>query len=215
MVTFSDRADKTVGSTSGVKAGEKVPVRELLYGLLLPSGNDAAEAFAEHFDARCAPATAPDPNVAAPIANFVAEMNRVAAALGLRETHFANPHGLPATGHKSSARDLAKLTQVALLDPTFAKVVSTPRRGARLEDSSGMSRNVIWSNTNKLLETEGYDGVKTGTTNAAGACLVASGRRGDDHLVIVVLGAQSSDGRYADARNLFRWAWKQRETKNR
>jgi D-alanyl-D-alanine carboxypeptidase (penicillin-binding protein 5/6) len=214
IVTFSDRADKTAGSTSGVKAGEKVPVRELLYGLLLPSGNDAAEAFAEHFNARLAPEAGSTATPAAPIANFVAEMNRVALELGLRETHFANPHGLPAAGHKSSARDLAKLAQTALLDPTFAKVVGTARRGATLVDSTGQKRNVVWTNTNKLLETEGYDGVKTGTTNAAGACLVASGRLGNDHLIVVILGAQSSDGRYADARNLFRWAWKQRGHKS-
>jgi serine-type D-Ala-D-Ala carboxypeptidase (penicillin-binding protein 5/6) len=209
IVTFSERADKTVGSTSGVKAGEKVPVRELLYGLLLPSGNDAAEAFAEHFNARLAP-EAGSTAASGPISNFVAEMNRVAGELGLRESHFANPHGLPAANHRSSARDLAKLAQVALLNPAFASAVSTPRRGATLVDSSGQKRNVVWTNTNKLLETEGYDGVKTGTTNAAGACLIASGRIGNDHLVIVILGAQSSDARYVDARNLFKWAWTQR-----
>jgi D-alanyl-D-alanine carboxypeptidase (penicillin-binding protein 5/6) len=210
IVTFSERADRTVGSTSGVLAGEKVSVRELLYGMLLPSGNDAAEAFAEHFNNRLAPEASSGSTAAAPIAHFVAEMNRVAVELGLRETHFANPHGLPAVGHKSSARDLARLAQVALLDPNFARVVATPRRGATLVDSQGRKRNILWTNTNKLLETEGYDGVKTGTTNAAGACLVASGHRGGDHLVIVILGSQSSDGRYADARNLFRWAWQQR-----
>ncbi len=209
VVTFSERADRTAGSTSGVKAGEKVPVRELLYGLLLPSGNDAAEAFAEHFNARLAPHPG-EAQAAEPIARFVAEMNRVAAELGLRETHFVNPHGLPAAGHRSSARDLARLAQVALLDPTFAKVVSTPRRGASLVDASEKARNVIWTNTNKLLEFEGYDGVKTGTTTGAGACLVASGRVGTDHLIVVILGAPSSDGRYTDARNLFRWAWHQR-----
>ena len=105
-------------------------------------------------------------------------MNRVAAELGLRETHFANPHGLPAAGHRSSARDLARLAQVALADPTFAAVVATPRRGATLVDAAGQARNVVWTNTNKLLEFEGYDGVKTGTTSGAGACLVASGRPG-------------------------------------
>ena len=217
VVTFSERADRTIGSTSGVKAGEKVPVRELLFGLLLPSGNDAAEAFAEHFNARLA--TGGDSNGAAePIARFVAEMNRLAGELGLRETRFVNPHGLPAAAHRSSARDLARLAQVALLDPTFAKVVATPRRGATLVDASGNTRNVIWTNTNRLLETEGYDGVKTGTTSAAGACLVASGRRGDDHLIVVILNAPNSDARYADARNLFRWGWRliwQRQVRQR
>ena len=69
---------------------------------------------------------------------------------------------------------------------------------------------VTWTNTNRLLDIEGYDGIKTGTTTAAGACLVASGRRGSDHLFVVVLGATSNDGRYVDARNLFRWAWRER-----
>ena len=204
VVTFSEKADKTVGSTSGVKAGEKVSVRELLYGLLLPSGNDAAEAFAEHFGAKL------DPGATDPASPFIVEMNRVAGDLGLRETHFANPHGLPAPGHRSSTRDLAKLAAVALQDPTFAQIVATRRRGASLVDASGLARNIIWTNTNRLLDTEGYDGVKTGTTTAAGACLVASGHRGDDRLVVVILGAPSTEARYADARNLFRWAWQKR-----
>ena len=209
VVTFSERADRTPGSTSGVKVGETVAVGELLYGLLLPSGNDAATAFAEHFGPRCAPAAAA-PGEDAPLARFVAEMNRVAAELGLAETHFDNPHGLPVKTHRSSARDLARLASVALRDPNFARVVNTPRRGATVTDAAGKSRNVIWKNTNRLLGTEGYDGVKTGTTTAAGNCLVASGHRGNDHLILVILGAPTSDARYSDARNLFRYGWLQR-----
>jgi serine-type D-Ala-D-Ala carboxypeptidase (penicillin-binding protein 5/6) len=208
-VTFSERADKTTGSTSGVRAGEHLPVRELLYGLLLPSGNDAAVALAEHFGGRLAP---PDgaPDETDPLPRFVAEMNREAATLGLRETHFANPHGLPAADHHASPRDLAALARHALEDPVFARVVATPKRGCTLVDGEGKRRNVAWTSTNRLLDTEGYDGIKTGTTGAAGNCLVASGRRGDDHLIVVILGSTSADGRYADARNLFRWAWLRR-----
>jgi len=206
VVTFSERADRTPGSTAGLHTGERLPVRELLYGLLLPSGNDAAEAFAEHFG----PRLAPDEKAGAgadPSSRFVAEMNRVAASLGLKETHFANPHGLPAAGQRSSARDLARLARAALEDPTFAAVVATPERGAAPVDPRDASRNVAWKNTNRLLAIRGYDGVKTGTTSGAGACLVARGRRGDDRLIVVILGAPSSDARYVDARNLFRWAW--------
>src|SRR5256885_9229888 len=86
-VLFSESADKTPGSTADVRAGEKVSVRELLYGLLLPSGNDAATAFAEHFSRRFD-------------GGFIAEMNRQAALLGMHETHYENPHGLPAKGHQ-------------------------------------------------------------------------------------------------------------------
>ena len=206
VVTFTERADRTPGSTSALKVGERTTVGELLYGLLLPSGNDAATAFAEHFGARCAP-PAGSPTETDPLPRFVAEMNRVAAELGLAETHFDNPHGLPVATHRTSARDLAKLASVALRDPTFARVVNTLKHGSTITRPDGSSRNVIWSNTNRLLGTEGYDGVKTGTTTAAGNCLVASGHRGADHLIVVILGAPTSDSRYADARNLFRYGW--------
>ena len=210
IVTFSRRADRTVGSSSEVREGERLPVRELLYGLLLPSGNDASVAFAEHFGGRLKP-PADGTKKEDPFARFIAEMNRVAAELGLHETHFENPNGLPAPTHRSSARDLARLARHALAEPAFAAVVSTRKHGCTLVDGEGKRRNVVWTNTNHLLDTEGYDGVKTGTTQGAGTCLVASGRRGEDHLIVVVLGGSSSpDSRYPDARNLFRWAWQMR-----
>ena len=205
-VTFSKRADQTIGSSSDIKEGERLPVRELLFGLLLPSGNDAAVAFAEHFGGRLKP-TEGGPGEVDPLRRFVAEMNRITGELDLRETHFDNPNGLPAPGHRSSARDLAKLTYHALALPSFAAYVSTRKHGYSLLDPNGQKRNVVWTNTNRLLETEGYDGVKTGTTRAAGECLVASGRREGDHRIIVILGASSTEARYADVRNLFRYAW--------
>ncbi len=142
-----------------------------------------------------------------PFLRFIAEMNRIAVELRLKETHFANPNGLPADGHHSSARDLARLTHHALALPAFAAYVSTRRHASSLVDAQGARRDVVWNNTNRLLDTEGYDGVKTGTTRAAGECLVASGHRGDDHLIVVILGASSTEARYADARNLFRYGW--------
>lgn len=206
VVTFSDRADRTIGSTSGLRAGERVTVRELLYGLLLPSGNDASVALAEHFGARLG-SSEDDPAEIDPLARFVAAMNRTAEELGLKQSHFENPHGLTADEHKTSAHDLARLAAIALEDPIFAEVVTTRKHGARVFDLENKGRNVVWMNTNQLLPIAGFDGVKTGTTNAAGACLIASARRGGDHLVIVVLGSTSSDARYTDARNLARWAW--------
>ena len=92
----------------------------------------------------------------------------------------------------------------------FRQIVRTRRHTYEVVDAKGQRRTVVWNNTNRLLDMEGYDGIKTGTTSAAGACLVASGRRGTDHLYVVVLGSTSSDGRYVDARNLFRWAWRER-----
>jgi D-alanyl-D-alanine carboxypeptidase (penicillin-binding protein 5/6) len=200
VVTFSERADRTPGSTAGVRAGEKLTVEELLYGMMLPSGNDATVAFAEHFGGRL-------PGEGEPYDRFIAAMNAAAEELSLSHTRFANPHGLPADGHHAGAGDLARLALALLQDPLLAKVVATPRRGCTLVDADGNERNVVWNNTNRLLGTEGYDGVKTGTTNAAGNCLVASGSRGEDRLIVVILGATTSDGRYLDARNLFRRGW--------
>jgi D-alanyl-D-alanine carboxypeptidase len=205
MLVFSKRADDTPGSTSGVKVGERLPVRELMYGLLLPSGNDAATALAEHFGRKLGGDSKEDP-----LPRFVAEMNRVAAELGLAESHFANPHGLPAPNHHASARDLARLAREVLREPALARVVSTVRHGSTLVDAADHKRNVVWSNTNRLLGIEGYDGVKTGTTTGAGSCLIASGHRDGGHLIVVALGAPNSDSRDADVRNLFRWAWARR-----
>ena len=205
-VTFTKRADDTIGSSAQVKVGERLPLGELLYGLLLPSGNDAAVAIAEHCGGRL---KTPDdtPGTTDHFLRFISLMNRTAVELGLKETHFVNPNGLPADGHHSSARDLAMLTHHALALPAFAAYVSTPKHACSLVDAHGQRRDVDWTNTNRLLQTEGYDGVKTGTTQAAGECLVASGRRAGDHLIVVILGASSNEARYADARNLFRYGW--------
>jgi D-alanyl-D-alanine carboxypeptidase (penicillin-binding protein 5/6) len=207
VVTFSARADNTNGSTAELKAGEQVPVRELLFGLLLPSGNDAATAFAEHFGERLAPqASSTDP-----LERFVNEMNRTAASLGMCATHYANPHGLTSAGHVSTAADLLLLARAARQLPLFREYVMTRQHGCTVKSTAGYLRNIVWKNTNKLLALEGYNGVKTGTTDAAGACLVSSGQRGDDELIVVVLGSATSDARYIDSRNLFRWAWSRRQ----
>ncbi|MCA8958007.1 MAG: serine hydrolase [Planctomycetes bacterium] len=209
VVTFSERADRTGGSTAGVRSGERLTVGELLYGLLLPSGNDAAVALAEHFGSRFEP---PEDarDTTDPLPRFVAEMNRTARRLGMAQTTYRNPHGLTAKGHLSCARDLLRLAHAALEDERFRGYVRTRQRGCRLSGADGHQRDIVWRNTNQLLGIEGYEGVKTGTTRAAGACLVSSSARGSDRLLLVVLGASGSAARYADSRNLYRWAWRQR-----
>jgi D-alanyl-D-alanine carboxypeptidase (penicillin-binding protein 5/6) len=207
IVTFSDRAAKTNGSSAKLKAGERLSVRDLLYGLMLPSGNDAAVAVAEHFGTRC-PA---DPQAGDdPVRRFVAEMNRRAKALDLKETSYLDPNGL--SRNQSSPRDLAALTWRAMQIPKFREYVATRGHDGIVVGPDGAKRTVAWNNTNQLLGIEGFDGVKTGTTTPAGGCLVASGRRGNDRLIVVILGSVGTgDGRYTDARNLFRWAWLQRK----
>jgi D-alanyl-D-alanine carboxypeptidase (penicillin-binding protein 5/6) len=205
VVTVSPAVAKTGGSTAGLKAGEKVAVGELLYGLMLPSGNDAAAAFAEHFGSRLPTADGAKPG---PWGGFIAEMNRQAAALKMADTHYLDPHGLGR--NTSTPADLAKLAAASMKDPRFAKVVGTRRYRGALTTPGGGSRVALWVNTNRLLGIEGYEGVKTGTTTPAGACLVAVGGTGANRLIVVILGA-TTDTRYMDARNLFRWAWAERD----
>jgi D-alanyl-D-alanine carboxypeptidase (penicillin-binding protein 5/6) len=207
VVTFSERADKTPGTSAEVKAGERASVRDLLYGMMLPSGNDATVAFGEHFGDRLADESDNAANRDA-YDSFVSAMNRKAAELGMTSTHYNNTHGLHSDGHETTARDLGKLAFAAFQIPLFREIVKTPQRGSTLDSVSGYQRNIEWRNTNQLLRTEGYDGIKTGTTNAAGACLVSTGERKERRIMVVVLGATSSDARYTDSRNLYRWAWK-------
>ena len=210
IVEFSKRADNTGGSTAGVRAGEKISVRELLYGLLLPSGNDASVALAEHFG----PRLLGDSNVRDrdDYDCFIQAMNDMASQLKMTSTGFKNPNGLPQEGHQSTAGDLLKLAHHAMQLPTFREYVATNQHGCTVTGPGGYQRNLAWKNTNRLLRTEGYEGIKTGTTNAAGACLVSQGTRNGESLIVVILGATSSDGRYVDARNLYRWAWQQPST---
>lgn len=203
-ITFSEKASKTTGTSARLKLGEQVSVRDLLYGLLLPSGNDAATAFAEHFGSRLQHEGKKNDA----IASFVAEMNRQAKTLKMKETRYLDPHGLGA--NESSPRDLATLASHAIKDKRFAQCVQTRRHQCTVVGPNDEKREVVWENTNRLLGIEGYEGIKTGTTTAAGSCLVGSGRREGDHIIVVVLGSTSNDSRYIDARNLFRWAWQQR-----
>lgn len=209
VVTFSRRAAKTEGSSSKLAEGDKVLVRNLLYGLLLPSGNDAAMAFAEHFGSRTAAAKLA-PKETESFAIFVAEMNRQAAELGLSKTTFANPHGLTSSTHKSTAAEMAKLAIAALKKPLFRSVIGTKQYSAPVTTAAGETRTATWTNTNSLLDFAEYYGVKTGTTSAAGSCLIAGGVHDGDDLLLVILGSSSNEARYADARNLFRWAWTER-----
>jgi D-alanyl-D-alanine carboxypeptidase (penicillin-binding protein 5/6) len=204
-IRFSERAAATRGSSCRLKAGERLPVRELLYGLLLPSGNDAAVALAEHFGPRLQDGEA---NKGDAVALFVAEMNHQAKNLKLDTARFLDPNGL--ARNEASARDLAVLTWHAMQNRRFRDYVKTREHECDVVTGTDTKRRVVWKNTNRMLEDKSCDGVKTGTTTAAGACLVSSVHQGDDHLIVVVLGSTSGNGRYDDTRKLLHWAWKQR-----
>jgi D-alanyl-D-alanine carboxypeptidase len=199
-VTFDQQSDQTSGSSSQLVAGESLAFHDLLYAMLLPSGNDAATAVGRHLGQRLA-------GDGDPLTRFVAEMNREAGRLGMKQTRYLNPHGLPQKKHLSTARDLARLTAATLREPLFRQIVSTREHRARVTQADGQTREVVWRNTNRLLGIEGYQGVKTGFTSAAGSCLVSTGERGKDELIVVVLGAPSAAAAVSDSRNLYRFAW--------
>jgi serine-type D-Ala-D-Ala carboxypeptidase (penicillin-binding protein 5/6) len=207
-VTFTERAARTSGSSCDLLPGEKLAVREMLYALLLPSGNDAAVALAEHFGKSFQPATPKGGDDA--LARFVAEMNRAAKRLEMSATRYRNPNGLPEKGHVSNAADLVRLTVAARQTPLFREIVATRQHEVEVSGRDGKRRKLTWKNTNRLLAIAGYGGVKTGYTKAAGSCLVSTGDRGKDGLIVVVLGAPSAGAAVADSRNLYRWAWRER-----
>ena len=155
------------GSSMYLREGEVLTVQELLYGLMLRSGNDAAAALAIHCGGT--------------IEGFAELMNDKARELGLRDTHFVNPHGLDAPDHHSTARDLAVLAAYAMEDPIFAKTVGTK--------TVTVGERVL-SNHNKLLwQLNGCEGIKTGYTKAAGRLLVSSASRDGRRLICVTINA--------------------------
>ena len=218
-VAVSELSGATTGSTAGLKPGEQVKVGDILLGLLLPSGNDAGNALAEHFHARLAP---PDDAMSKaglgnPIlktrANFIAEMNRVAREIGMKDTIYRSSFGDGGTekDRTTTARDLGRLAFFAMGKSAFRTLVATRRHQAAVKKPDGTTRQAVWENSNKLLARDpGYDGIKTGITNQAGNCIVASGQRGKDRLHVVLLGCTSDESCYADARSLFEWAWNKR-----
>jgi len=178
-------------SLMGLRAGQRISVRDLLYGLILRSGNDAAHTLA--IDA------------AGDEARFVAQMNRYAAALGLSHTHYANPVGLDEKGNYSSAGDLMTLTRRLLQEPAFAKIADS--RSAVLR--SVHPRRRIES-INELLELAPWvTGVKTGHTFGALYVLVGSGQRHGVSLISVVVGAWTDEERFDGNLALLEWGFGQ------
>lgn len=214
LVTFSRLADATSGSTADIKAGEKVSVRDCLHGLMLPSGNDAGNALAEHFNARLQPPGPESPPLLREPAyktrrNFIAEMNRHAKRLGLTKTVYRLSYGDggTATDRTTSAADLVRLGLEAMKNPLFREIVQKQSYQGKVLLPGGKTRLAKWENTNELLKLGGYDGIKTGYTPTAGNCLLARGTHNGRALLVAVLGCSSSEGRFVDARNLCRWIW--------
>lgn len=195
-ITISKKAAGTGGSRLGLKSGDKTTIHDLLYGLMLKSGNDTAVALAEH--------------LAGTIQGFAELMNKKAAELNLTNTHFETPHGLDADNHYTTAHELAILSNYALQNKTFAQIVSTKTYTVTI---NGYPKTI--SNTNELLgNLNGVYGIKTGFTNGANRCLVTACKRNNMDIICVVLGADTKKFRTQDSIKLINYTFNNFEPVN-
>ena len=187
IVTVSKKAASVHGSTLGLVTDMRISVLDLLYGLMLRSGNDCAISLAEHLSGT--------------VENFSVLMNQKAKELGLNNTNFVTPHGLDDENHYTTAYELAILTDYALKNEQFRNIVSTKTHTISF---NGGNRTI--SNTNELLgNLEGIYGVKTGFTFEAGRCLVSACKRDSLDIIVVVLGANTKSIRTKDSASLINY----------
>jgi D-alanyl-D-alanine carboxypeptidase len=199
---------RVCGTHSGLRENDTVRVIDLLYGLMLPSGNDCALALAFGFGNMLIKAKKSkliDKLPVNPVTVFVKEMNKLALKLGLKNTSFTNPHGLSEKSNKSTVRDLGKLGFNAIGMPLIEKIVSTQSYDAHIMNGKGHIRTLSWKNTNKLLE-KGFGGLKTGTTPNAGMCLSCVLRDGEEGVIVTLLNSKTEEHRWGESEKLARWA---------
>lgn len=190
VVEISKKTANTGGSRLGLKYQDKISVKDLLYGLMLCSGNDCAVALAEH--------------CAGSVEAFAEKMNQKAIELNLSNSHFVTPHGLDSDEHYTTAYELALLTNYALQNKTFAQIVNTTNYTVTI---NGYGKSI--HNTNELLGSlDGVYGVKTGFTNGANRCLVTSCKRNNMDIICVVLGADTKNFRTKDSIKLIEYCYK-------
>ncbi len=185
IVTISQKAANVGGSQAYLRAGEKIKMEHLLYGLMLPSGNDAGIAVAEH--------------LAGNVDEFLKMMDKKALEIGAKDTKYGSPHGLDRK-NSSTAYDLAIIASYCLKNPTFSTIVKSK---TKLIPRQGIPEGTQYYNTNEMLDSyPNADGVKTGYTGPAGRCLVTSATRNDWQVVSVILGASSRNNRSNDSRQI-------------
>ena len=193
-VVVSQEAARVGGYRLGLRRGQQLSLEDLLAAILIRSANDAAVAAAEH--------------VGHGLEGFVSLMNAKAEALGMQHSHFANPHGLDEPGHFTTARDMAVLTRVALEQPAFARLVRTREISVTIWNPGRrgpVARARLIQSHNRLLgRVDGADGVKTGYTDGAGRCLVASASRGEQRMIAVLL---NDPQRWSDAASLLEFGF--------
>lgn len=194
--SYRDYVARNGASTADLRVGDKLTVRQLLYGLMLPSGCDAAYALADTLGSGS--------TEAARTKSFIGKMNKKAAALGMKNTKYDSFDGISAAGaNYTTPRDTAKLAGHAMANSTFGTVVKST---STQQKAANINRTYYWDNTNKLLGSyKGAIGIKTGTGSVAGPCLVFAAQRNGRTVVGVILNAGN---RYADATKMLDWAYK-------
>ncbi|MFE3073954.1 D-alanyl-D-alanine carboxypeptidase family protein [Streptomyces sp. NPDC059247] len=192
---YSDYIVAKNASSARLIVGDKVTVRQLLYGLMLPSGCDAAYALADKFGTGT--------TRAARVKSFIGKMNDEARRMGLTNTRFDSFDGISNGSNYSTPRDLTKIASSAMKNSTFRAIVKTKSTSQKVTTKSGGYRYMAWSNTNKLLSTySGAIGVKTGSGPQAKYCLVFAATRGNKTVIGAVLGAPNEANRAADVKKL-------------
>ncbi len=216
--TTSEAAGAITGTRAMLDEGDRLCLMDLLYGLLLPSGNDAAIVLAEFFGslllklrlktANGGKTSAPGTAIMSATAEgvFVEEMNRVAKELKLVNTNFLNPHGMHSYCNRSSAADIARLSSIAMNDPLFREIVRKKQYACKARNAEGEEKEFVWDNTNKLLGKNGCNGIKTGITETAGPCLVTSIQTKSLFYIIVLLNSKTMDARWQEIKKLRAWA---------
>ncbi|GAA3818558.1 D-alanyl-D-alanine carboxypeptidase family protein [Streptomyces chiangmaiensis] len=197
---YSDYIVANNASSAHLIVGDKVTVRQLLYGLMLPSGCDAAYALADKFGTGS--------TRAARVTSFIGKMNSAAKSLGLNNTHFDSFDGIGRGSNYSTARDLTKIASSAMKNSTFRTVVKTKSTKQKVTTKSGGYRYYTWTNTNPLLGTySGAIGVKTGSGPQAKYCLVFAATRNGKTVIGTVLASTSVANRTADAKKLLNYGF--------
>lgn len=209
-ITVSNAAATVGNSTAGLLEGDELTVEQALRGLMIPSGNDAAIALAEHVGKKL------DPKTKDAVATFVKAMNERAKKLGCTGTLFENPHGLDfdewAGDMHSTAHDVALMMQEAMKDDTIREVMASKDPWIEVTGADGSDHSHSMDTHNVLLDQDGNIGGKTGTTDDAGYCFASVYNRDGDEIYTVVLNSSTTDQRFADTATLASWYYDHKVT---
>ena len=209
-ITVSNAAAAVGNSTAGLLEGDELTVEQALRGLMIPSGNDAAIALAEHVGKKL------DPKTKDAVATFVKAMNEQAKKLGCTGTLFENPNGLDfdewAGDMHSTAHDVALMMQEAMKDDTIREVMASKDPWIEVTGADGSDHSHSMDTHNVLLDQDGNIGGKTGTTDDAGYCFASAYNRDGDEIYTVVLNSSTTDQRFADTATLASWYYDHKVT---